>query len=479
MTDGQVKILTTIKMDGIWKENSPELVQENEGDQLLSTPKKNYCLRWMSLLAGGLAHAMLASNLIFYVYINDIKAKFHYNQKEVELFASMLNAGIGLGFLPNLIGSKLKSTWILVIGLLLSTAGLLLLWSSTKMVAFYEGKSWLMAIYFLISGLGGSVAYIMALRFNATHFAEDKRGRIMAMMFIFIDIGMISFTVIYYKALPAATRLEGFLIVVVSFNAAVYIFCMVFLRNTPSNIGELTIAKEEPHSSNFKYEAMDAENTLSEKSFSELLCTVDYQLLAWMCSSAFAVSLLLSNNMTVLTKELDLTSIDTVITIMYPPIVIVAALIFSSASDKLKHILTRTSFLIAGVVCLAISSILNAFLSSGKGVVITAVVLAAVGTGIVYTIGPTAMSEVFHIDNLMRNWGLVMLLRAVLIIILHLIFGEIYDLEVSSDASMFCKGLHCTRYGYLLTFGVAVIAVGLGIVLIIRNNLRNKRTTEM
>ncbi|XP_052092625.1 uncharacterized protein LOC127729044 isoform X1 [Mytilus californianus] len=466
-------------MDGIWKENSPELVQENEGDQLLSTPKKNYCLRWMSLLAGGLAHAMLASNLIFYVYINDIKAKFHYNQTEVELFASMLNAGIGLGFLPNLIGSKLKSTWILVIGLLLSTAGLLLLWSSTKMVAFYEGKSWLMALYFLISGLGGSVAYIMALRFNATHFAEDKRGRIMAMMFIFIDIGMISFTVIYYKALPAATRLEGFLIVVVSFNAAVYIFCMIFLRNTPSNIGEITVAKEEPHSSNFKYEAMDTENALSEKSFSELLCTIDYQLLAWMCSSAFAVSLLLSNNMTVLTKELDLTSIDTVITIMYPPIVIVAALVFSLASDKLKHTLTRTSFLIAGVVCLAISSILNAFLSSGKGVVITAVVLAAVGTGIVYTIGPTAMSEVFHIDNLMRNWGLVMLLRAVLIIILHLIFGEIYDLEVSSDASMFCKGLHCTRYGYLLTFGVAVIAVGLGIILIIRNNLRNKRTTEM
>ena len=64
----------------------------------------------------------------------------------------MLNAGIGLGFLPNLIGSKLKSTWILVIGLLLSTTGLLLLWSSTKMVAFYEGKSWLMALYFLISG---------------------------------------------------------------------------------------------------------------------------------------------------------------------------------------------------------------------------------------------------------------------------------------------------------------------------------------
>lgn len=54
--------------------------QEEENTKLLST-KSNY-LKWMSLLAGGLAHAMLASNLIFYVYINDIKARFRYDQKE-------------------------------------------------------------------------------------------------------------------------------------------------------------------------------------------------------------------------------------------------------------------------------------------------------------------------------------------------------------------------------------------------------------
>ncbi|CAC5417333.1 SLC37A3 [Mytilus coruscus] len=123
---------------------------EEESTQLLST--KNNCLKWMSLLAGGFAHAMLASNLIFYVYINDIKERFRYDQKEVEAFASMLNAGIGLGFVPNLIGQKLKSTWVLAFGMVLSTIGILMLWSSTKMVSFYEDKSWLMALYFLISG---------------------------------------------------------------------------------------------------------------------------------------------------------------------------------------------------------------------------------------------------------------------------------------------------------------------------------------
>lgn len=70
----------------------------------------------------------------------------------VEAFASMLNAGIGLGFVPNLIGQKLKSAWVLAFGMVLSTIGILMLWSSTKMVSFYEDKSWLMALYFLISG---------------------------------------------------------------------------------------------------------------------------------------------------------------------------------------------------------------------------------------------------------------------------------------------------------------------------------------
>jgi len=46
----------------------------------------------MSLLAGGFAHAMLASNLIFYVYINEIKEMFNYNQTEGKRCASIITS---------------------------------------------------------------------------------------------------------------------------------------------------------------------------------------------------------------------------------------------------------------------------------------------------------------------------------------------------------------------------------------------------
>lgn len=443
-----------------------------EEEKLLPTSKRTNCLRWMSLLAGGLAHAMMASNLIFYVYINDIKARFQYDQKEVEAFASMLNAGIGLGFIPNLIGSKLKSAWVLVIGMVLSISGLLLLWSSTKLVSFYEGKSWLMAIYFIICGLGGSVGYIMALRFNAAHFADDKRGRIIAAMFVFIDSGMITFTLVYYRAFTEETRFENLMVVLMIFNGIVYIFCMFCLRppekSSETNINETEMVSQIGGNDNISSDA--DQNLFPRQSCKELLFNLDYHLLAWFCSSTFGVSLLISNNMTVLTKEEDLSAFDSITTLVYPPIVIVTALSTSFLSDKVKPRIPRLSFLIIGAACLSTSSLINAFLSTSPFIIIIGLVLAAMGTGMVYTIGPTTMSEMFHIDDFMRNWGLVMLMRAIVIIILHITFGAFYDIEVKSFKGNFCKGLQCTRNGYILTFSVSLLAICLGIWLSYRRH---------
>lgn len=303
----------------------------------------------------------------------------------------------------------------------------------------------------------------MALRFNAAHFADDKRGRIIAAMFVFIDSGMISFTLVYYRAFTKETRFEGLMVVLMVFNAIVYIFCMIFLR-APDKNTEIEVTETEM-TSKMEYEQIRSEKEdkyAPKQSCKEVLLCLDYHLLAWFCSTTFGVSLLISNNMTVLTKEEDLSSFDSVTTLIYPPIVIVTALSFSFISDKVKKRIPRLSFLIIGGTCLSASSLINAFLSTSPVIIIVGLVLAAMGTGMVYTIGPTTMSEMFHIDNFMRNWGLVMLMRALVIIILHIIFGAFYDIEVRAFKGNFCKGLHCTRNGYILTFSVSILAIGLG-----------------
>lgn len=71
----------------------------------------------------------------------------------VELLSSMLNFGLGVGFLPGMIYDRLGPQWTSSIGLLVSVSAYMLIWSSTKSVKFYSGNSWLMAIYFFICGM--------------------------------------------------------------------------------------------------------------------------------------------------------------------------------------------------------------------------------------------------------------------------------------------------------------------------------------
>lgn len=312
-------------------------------------------------------------------------------------------------------------------------------------------------------GLGGSVAYIMSLRYNATHFDESKRGIVIAAMFVFIDLGMLTFTLIFYEAFSLKTRFENIMLVSASYAVFVYIYCMVFLKSSFYTEQEMT---QTTNQSSEQYEPLEEDNTLNQVSLAQLVCTVDYHLLALLCAALFSVSMVLSNNMTVVTKVVDKSSFNVVISVLYPLIVITGALTFSLLSDKAKRLLSRVSFLMTGGVFMAIASLLNA-ISGEIETIFTAVVLGAVGTGIVYTVGPAAMSELFHIEDLMRNWGLVMLLRAVLVISGHLAFGALYDIESGTDM-MSCKGIHCTRYGYVLNLSVAAVAIGIGLVLNIR-----------
>jgi hypothetical protein len=85
----------------------------------------------------------------FYVYI--------YNSTiyivSVELQSSLLNLGLGIGFIPGILYDKFGPFWTSVAGLFVSVGSYMLLWSTTKYVPFYRSNSWLMSIYFLLCGM--------------------------------------------------------------------------------------------------------------------------------------------------------------------------------------------------------------------------------------------------------------------------------------------------------------------------------------
>jgi len=70
----------------------------------------------------------------------------------VELLSSMLNVGLGVGFLPGMIYDKFGPTTSSVAGLIVSVPVYLLIWSTTLYPTFYSTKAWLMSIYFFLAG---------------------------------------------------------------------------------------------------------------------------------------------------------------------------------------------------------------------------------------------------------------------------------------------------------------------------------------
>ena len=72
----------------------------------------------------------------------------------VEVMSSMLNIGLGVGFLPGMFYDRFGPQWASAIGLVVSVGAYMLLWSTTRpsLIHFYSKSSWLMSIYFFIAG---------------------------------------------------------------------------------------------------------------------------------------------------------------------------------------------------------------------------------------------------------------------------------------------------------------------------------------
>jgi hypothetical protein len=70
----------------------------------------------------------------------------------VEVQPSLLNLGLGVGFLPGMIYDKFGPTVTSLVGLFVSVGSYMLLWSTTRFIDFYKSTGGLFAAYFMICG---------------------------------------------------------------------------------------------------------------------------------------------------------------------------------------------------------------------------------------------------------------------------------------------------------------------------------------
>ncbi|KAH3704436.1 uncharacterized protein LOC127860954 [Dreissena polymorpha] len=458
-------------------------------------------LKLLCLFIGCLAKFTTGSLFVFNVYQNAIKDTFNYTQQEVELMSSMLNMGLGIGFLPGMFFDRFGPQLTSFVGLLVSVSAYMLIWSTTRYVHFYSSNAWLMAIYFFICGLGSVFTYMVALNTNVINFNPKYSGMIVGILNAFFAGSPSIYATIYYNVfthgdstVTSNQDYPGFMLMFAISFAVVDILCIIFMKLYPDEnplferfdqessndvVGVEEHTTIDPHHEVFNFKngtsinsnvspPSPAVNPLAERemSLTEILMTFDYQILIWMIGFASAIGLVYANNITVISKSVKLDHHDNVLTIIIPITNAVVSAAVGIFSDYFKDRLPRTWILIACCVFFTLSQVLVFIFADVYGILILSLILLGIGIAILWTITPTVVKENFYVGNLGRNWGIAILLAALIGFGIQEAFGAIYDHKATGTVDQkVCYGMQCVRGGTAVVITCGGISIALGLIM--------------
>ncbi|WAR06511.1 hypothetical protein MAR_021880 [Mya arenaria] len=530
-------------------------------------------LKFVGFAVGLAAKFVTGSIFVFNSYQDAIKYNFNYTQTEVELLSSMLNVGLGVGFIPGMFYDRFGPAMTSGAGLIVSVPVYLLMWSTVKYAEFYSKRVWLMAIYFLLAGFGSVFTYMVALNTNVINFSAKHTGKVVGFLNAFFAGSPSVFGTLFYRVFthgdstdPAnqdfAARtfmynvyLFNCSLLVVSFNDKVvrrlssvylkvaivrgqnfsseqivyvllYIFdkyaylkttilffsstgfmlffailfgivnilCMFFLRiyvikdirddvtikyiknSNGDVIDDITsVVNGQPSNGILVTEetTLKAENAEEgvPMTLMSTLRRLDFQIFSWMFAFASSVGLVYGNNITVTSKSVGLDYYNDRLVIIIPITNAIVSAFIGVISDMFKDRIPRQAIVTLACLTLIVAQALVITLADTLSVFVTATVLAGFGIGIIWSLCPTIMKEMFSVEHLGRNWGIALLIAALLAFASQEVFGTLYDIKIPEGDGNYCYGMACIRGGYGVFLGVAVLALLMGLTLLLMRRL--------
>ncbi|XP_033746391.1 uncharacterized protein LOC117331670 [Pecten maximus] len=480
-------------------------------------------MKWIGLVIGCSAKFVSGSLFVFNAYQDALKSTFNFTAKEVQLQSSFLNVGLGIGFLPGMFYDRFGPQWCSAVGLVLSLSAYLLIWSTTRYIRFYSSHSWLMAIYFFLCGIGSVFTYMVALNTNALNFHPKHRGKIVGILNAFFAGSPSVFSAIYFHVIgkddpKSADSFSTLMLVFAVCFVVIDILCIAFMRVYPRIESTENIVSEVPadasrdgqYVNNKVFVGDDEKYDLSEdmsvpkdngsfenidtakvsaidttvpgdgrspddKSILNIFISLDYQLLTWSFTLASVTGLVYTIALTQTTAALDLDGHNADIVIVIPITNAVISTAIGVISDHFQQRLPRLGILTAGIMTFVICQCLVVGLADKYSVLVVATVFNGVGQGIIWSIAPAVMSEMFSINNLGRNWGIALLAASLIGLAAQEAFGALYDAAISVPGEVYCYGMGCVRGGHAVILGMSVLAMILGMIL----NVRRRKKTNM
>lgn len=357
--------------------------------------------------------------------------------------------------------------------------------------------------------------YMVALNTNVINFSAKHTGKIVGFLNAFFAGSPSVFATLYYKLFTAGedtTVIEnqdfkGFMLFFAIMYGVANILCMLFLRiykdptsrdqvammsyknNNGVVVDEITLVvngkhfdeKEDTDKANGTIDIHENTGKDSEQesmSFKEILCCMDFYLFVLMFGFASSVGLIYTNNITVTSRSVGLDSHNDNLVIIIPITNAIVSAAIGIFSDLFKERIPRLAIAIVACVSYVFANIVIVLFAETLGPLIAATVIAGIGTGIIWSMAPAIMKEMFSVGSLGRNWGIALLVAALLAFGSQEVFGALYDSYIDEQDGVYCYGLQCVRAGYGVFLGFAAVSVCFGVIILVRRRCNRCRTSH-
>ncbi|CAH1783700.1 unnamed protein product [Owenia fusiformis] len=466
------------------------------------------CFTITSLIVACIAQFWCGGLFIFNVYSLALKHTFNYTQSDIDMMAALCHFGFHTAFPAGIVQDMFGPRVTSAMGLILTSTGYLLLWSTTKSIEFYTYKAGLLKLYFFIIGQGVTYTYMAAVTTTISNFTSERRVQALAILESFFGGGALVLTIIYASYFVNGhiydeqnQNWSGFILILTIGSSIANCCCLAFLQIAPQS--DANDGDDEDSDKDDNYIAAESEDEDDLKDiFAEVVddsestdlfhsgddemrdktsiykvikqtwldsksifTTRNFQIILWLKSIISPVGFLYLINITAILKSAKLEAYSGIFTILRPIAGILARVMIAVIAQLLKGKIKKSIILLITNMGFVVGQGLLISLGTNLTALHTANIVITMAHSCSFVLIVAILSDTLSKNKFGRMWGFILFVSTIFSFLYPAIFGLVYDAH-TKIGHVYCYRLACTQLTFIFTSIFTCVALILNIALI-------------